>query len=429
MRTATIAIIGAGSRGTTYAGYALAHPELVKVIAVAEPRDAWRTRLMQAHGIAEAEATTDWRDLLDRPRCADAVVIATQDAMHVEPAVAAARKGYAILLEKPMAPNADDCRKIVSALDEHTLFAVCHVLRYTRHTQKIKELITAGVIGDVVNVQSLEPVGYWHQAHSFVRGNWRCEATSSPMLLAKCCHDLDWIQYIMGNRCTSIQSFGTLKHFRGDQKPSGATARCLDCPHESSCPYSAKRIYLSRGVAQGHLGWPVNVLVPEPNEASVLEALRSGPYGRCVYDCDNDVVDNQVVNMLFEGGTTATLTMTAFTEFSDRQTRIFGTRGQLVSDGKVIRHFDFLTDRWEEIQTESGDHSILGGHGGGDNALMEAFTNAVRHNDRNRILSGPEESLETHMMVFAAEQSRRESRVVKMEEMQTQPSHGADRVK
>lgn len=416
MKTARIVIIGAGSRGSIYAAYALVHPESVKIVAVAEPREAWRIRLLQAHGIPESAAVADWRELLDRPKFADAVVVATRDAMHVEPAVAAARKGYAILLEKPMAPHADGCRQIaVAAREAGTLLAVCHVLRYTYHTQMIKQLIAAGTIGEVVNVQSLEPVGYWHQAHSFVRGNWRREAESSPMLLAKCCHDLDWIRYIMGRKCLSIQSFGTLKHFRPDQKPEGAVARCLNCPLEGSCPYSAKKIYLSR-VAQGYCGWPVDVLTPEPNEATVLEALRSGPYGRCVYDCDNDVVDNQVVNMLFEGGATASLTMTAFTEGGHRQTRIFGTRGELVSDGSSIRHFDFLSDTRREIATTSGAHLT---HGGGDDAIMEAFINAVRHNDSGLVLSGAEESLETHMMVFAAEKSRRENRVVKMEEMES----------
>jgi predicted dehydrogenase len=247
------------------------------------------------------------------------------------------------------------------------------------------------------------------------------------MLLAKCCHDLDWIRYIMGSTCTSVQSFGTLKHFRADQKPAEATDRCLDCPLNSSCPYSANKIYLSR-VAAGDFEWPVDILTPDPNEASVLEALRNGPYGRCVYACDNDVVDNQVVNMLFENGSTASLTMTAFTEADYRQTQIFGTKGQLISNGRIIRHFDFQSDKWKEINTESAGHSILGGqgdglqskisgHGGGDYAIMKAFVDAVRHNDQNRLLSGSKVSLETHLMVFAAEISRRENRVVKIEEM------------
>ena len=414
MRPAEIIIIGGGSRGSTYASYAKAHPECAKVVGVAEPRDSWRGKLVKTHQIPPSNITREWREFLDKPRLADAVVIATQDNMHVEPAVEFARMGYHILLEKPMAPNAEDCREIVTAVqDADIIFGVCHVLRYTQHTQKLKELINSGVIGEVVNLQILEPVGYWHQAHSFVRGNWRRSDESSSMLLAKCCHDLDWIRYIMGRRCTAIHSFGSLKHFRKEEQPAGAASRCLECSVEAECPYSAKKIYLKR-VTRGQTGWPVDVLTPDADAAGVTEALRSGPYGRCVYACDNDVVDNQVVNMQFEGGSSASLTMTAFTEADHRQVRIFGTRGELISNGKTIRHFDFVSDSWNEIPTDSGDSSILGGHGGGDYGLMQAFVEALRSNDQSCILSGSAESLETHEMVFAAERSRLGGIVVKL---------------
>lgn len=417
MKAARLLIIGAGSRGTAYASHALARPNEARVVGVAEPRDAWRERMAEAHAVPPTNVTRDWHELASRRKLADAVVIATPDRLHVEPAIAFAWKGYHVLLEKPMAPDEEGCRRIVSAaLDAKVVFAVCHVLRYTPYSRRIKELVEGGAIGDVVSVQHLEPVGYWHQAHSYVRGNWSREELASSMLLAKCCHDLDWIRFIVGSRCVAIQSFGTLKHFRADSRPPGAAARCLECSVEPSCPYSAVKIYLGR-VASGQTGWPVDVLVSEVDEASVLEALRAGPYGRCVYDCDNDVVDHQIVNMLFDGGQTASLTMTGFTEADHRQTRIFGTRGQRVGDGRRIRRFDFLADTWDEIDTGAGDATILGGHGGGDIGLMEAFVDAVRHGDQHRVLSGPVETLETHMMAFAAERSRMEHRVVAMEEM------------
>ena len=419
MKKAELIIIGAGSRGSRYAAYALEHPDEATIVGVAEPREPWRERLAGAHTIPREHEAVDWKVLSAKPNFADAVVIATQDAMHAEPAVAFARKGYHILLEKPMAPNEYDCRRIADeALCHDIILAVCHVMRYTPYTRKVKELVDSGIIGEVVSIQQLEPVGYWHQAHSFVRGNWRREDQSSPMLLAKCCHDLDWIRFVVGSDCTALQSFGTLKHFRPEQKPEGASSRCLDCSHEPHCPYSAIKIYLGR-VADGQTAWPVDVLTPEVSAESVTEALRNGPYGRCVYECDNDVVDNQVVNMLFEAGQTASLTMTAFAAGRQRETRIFGTRGELAGDGTTIRHFDFLTDTWKQIDTHTGDHSILSGHGGGDLGLMKAFVHAVRNDDRSRILSGPRESLETHLMVFAAERSRRENRVVPMEEMFT----------
>ncbi|MCC7263297.1 MAG: gfo/Idh/MocA family oxidoreductase, partial [Candidatus Latescibacteria bacterium] len=198
------------------------------------------------------------------------------------------------------------------------------------------------------------------------------------------------------------------------EQPAGAAERCLDCACEAECPYSAKRVYLGR-VAQGRWGWPVDVLTPEKTEAAVLEALRTGPYGRCVYACDNDVVDNQVVNMNFEGGRTVSFTMTAFNEGSDRRTRIFGTRGEILGDGSTIECFDFLTNQRQVIDTKASDGTVAGGHGGGDFGLMQAFVAAVAKQDASFILSGPEETLDTHMMVFAAEEARAASTVVDVE--------------
>ena len=321
----TAVVVGAGGRGANYAVFAHEHPERLRIVGVAEPKEYNRAHLAESHAIPPENVFSDWQELAARPRLADAVIIATQDTMHAGPAVAFARQGYAMLLEKPMAPNPADCRRIVQAVKEnHNLFAVCHVMRYTAYTQKLKALVVSGLIGEVVSMQHLEPVGYWHQAHSFVRGNWRNSVESSPMLLAKSCHDLDWMRYIMGEPCQAVSSFGALKHFKKSEKPTqaGAATRCVNCAYEPQCPYSAKKIYLGR-LAQD-IGWPVDVLTPEPTFASVTAALENGPYGRCVYECDNDVVDNQVVAMQFAGGRTAVFTMTAFNQQADRKTRIFG---------------------------------------------------------------------------------------------------------
>jgi len=415
MKFAKIIEVGAGDRGSGYASYIEKNPHLAKVVAVAEPRKEWRAALVQKHKIKSENIVNDWQELFARPKFADAVIIATQDSLHTEPAVAFASKGYHILLEKPMATTQADCKKIADeAIKNNIIFAVCHVLRYTPYTKKIKEIISKGIIGDVVSIQRLEPVGYWHQAHPFVRGNWRREDLSTPMLMAKCCHDIDWIHYIMNSKCVSVQSFGTLNHFRKEKKPRGAADRCLDCAIESQCPYSAKKIYI-KPFENGHSGWPISILTHKVTKENIIKALREGPYGRCVYNCDNDVVDNQVVNMLFEDGQTATLTMTAFTAGRHRETKIFGTKGELVGDGVTIRHFDFLTDKWEEINTAASDHSIIGGHGGGDFVLIKTFIKAVINNDKSIIFSGAEETLESHLIVFAAEKSRKNNIVVNLQ--------------
>jgi predicted dehydrogenase len=413
-KTVSAVVVGAGGRGMGYSLFAKEFPERLRIVGVAEPKEYNRNWMVENHRLPKENVFSDWQELAAKPRLADAVIIATQDAMHAAPAIAFARQGYDMLLEKPMAPTERDCERIANAAQEaKVIFAVCHVLRYTAYTQTLKRLLDSGLIGEIVSIQHLEPVGYWHQAHSFVRGNWRNEKESSFMLLSKSCHDLDWISYIIGERCLAVSSFGALKHFKKAAKPAqaGKSLRCLECAYEPQCPYSARKIYLGR-LERGDTGWPVDVVTPEPSIESMMVALESGPYGRCVYECDNDVVDHQVVNMEFVGEKSAVFTMTAFNRAAHRKTRIFGTRGELYGNGETIEHFDFLTDQTQVISTETADASILGGHGGGDYGLMDRFVAAVANQDPSLILSGAAESLESHRMVFAAERARRDHQVV-----------------
>lgn len=413
MQPVNVIIIGAGSRGSSFAQFALNHPDMAKIVGVAELRPFYRQRVADQHGIPPANVAEDWRELAARPRFADAVIIATTDRDHAEPAIAFADLGYAMLLEKPMATTPADCRRIVEAVQRNKIiFAVFHDFRYFGYTQRLKKIIDSGVIGEVVAIQHLEPVGYWHYAHSYVRGNWRNEATSSFMLLAKSCHDIDWLRYILGQPCIQVSSFGSLTHFKKSQKPvaAGDALRCLDCAYEPECPYSAKRFYQGR-LRAGQHGWPLNVITPEFTEEAVLQALAEGPYGRCVYECDNDVVDHQVVNLLYANGATASFTMTGLSEFGDRRTTIFGTRGELRGDLSKLVIYDFRSGETTTIDTIPSD-APAGGHWDGDVNTLKAFMTAVGTGDTSYILSGAEETLETHLTVFAAEQSRREGRTV-----------------
>jgi predicted dehydrogenase len=402
----TLAVLGAGSRGEgAYGGWALRHPDRARVVAVAEPRQARRERFARAHNAATA--VSDWRELLGGERLADAVVIATPDLEHAAAAIAFAEAGYHILLEKPMAPTEEDCGRIVAAAERAgVVFAVGHVLRYTPYTKALREALTA--IGEIVSVQHLEPLGFWHHAHSFVRGNWRREDRAGSMLMTKSCHDLDWLSYVVGQPIGRVASFGSLKHFTAQNRPEGAGDRCLDCAVEHGCGYSAKRLYFGR-LRDGRHGWPLDVVVDDFTEEALTTALREGPYGRCVYACDNDVVDHQVVALEFAGGASGTFTMTGFNEGGHRRTTIFGTRGSIHGDGEQISVFDFLTGSTRVIRVESQD-----GHGGGDAGLMDAFIRAVATGDHTGILSGPRESLRTHLAVFAAERARLTASVVRL---------------
>ena len=404
-------LVGAGSRGSGYARYA-ASTGRAEIVGFAEPDPRRAAEAAREHPAAAVHA--DWRDLAARAPDADAVIIATQDADHAAPALAFAGSGHHILLEKPMATSEADAALIVETVARTgVMLAVCHVLRYTPYTAGVKEVVDSGVLGEIVSVQHLEQVGWWHQAHSFVRGNWRREAAGVPMLLAKSGHDLDWLSYVIGRPVRKVSSFGGLKHFRPENRPAGATDNCLDCPVEPDCPYSAPRLYLrtleqslADGGQQGRARWPLSAVTDARTAEGVLAALREGPYGRCVYACDNDVVDHQVVNLEYEGGATASFTMTAFTDMGHRRTRIFGSHGQLDGDGVSITVTDFRTGR-TDTRTLGDDHpDAAGGHDGGDERLVDAFLDAVSSGDPAHIRSDPATSLEAHRVAWAAERSR-----------------------
>jgi predicted dehydrogenase len=289
----------------------------------------------------------------------------------------------------------------------------CRRARQSAYTSALKGLIDAGRIGALVSVQHLEPIGWWHFAHSYVRGNWRREDESSPMLLAKCCRDIDWLAYIIGRPARRVSSFGGLTYFRPENRPEGAADRCLDCAVEPSCPYSASRTYLGFVGDPARVHWPLSALTFDPSPEGIREALRHGPYGRCVYTCDNDVADQQVVTIEYDGGVTASLTATAFTPMGFRKTRIFGSHGSIEGDGVRLRVEDFASGSHEVIEVDEGEEvSLAGDHGGADQALADAFVAALATGDPSLLLSDARTSLAGHRLVWAAEQARRTGTVV-----------------
>jgi predicted dehydrogenase len=407
----TIAVVGAGLRGREYARLAEASGR-GRVVAVAEPDPARRSAFQRAYGMEGSSVFEGWAEFAAAGRLADVAIIATQDRQHADPAVRLAGLGYHLLLEKPMAPTEADARRITDAVEAAGVIgAVCHVLRYTGYTRALKRVVDSGRLGELINVQHLEPVGWWHQAHSFVRGNWRNSVESGPMLLTKSCHDLDWLSYLIGAAPASVASFGGLAHFHPGKRPDGAADRCLDCSVESSCPYSAKRLYLNCLEDDDLAEWPLPAVTPFRDRDSVLAALRDGPYGRCVYNCDNDVVDNQVVAMQYASGLTATFTMTAFTPMQRRQTRLFGSHGSVDGDGRILRVTDFRTGETETIDT--GDPGEAG-HDGGDGGLVDALLAAVAEGNPALLSSTMAASLASHRVVWAAERARLTGTVVNL---------------
>ncbi len=406
----TFLLVGAGSRGLLSYGKCLEDIPDADVVAVAEPREWYRKEAVRRHQIPEENVFTSWKELEDVPKLADAVIIATQDSDHITPAIMLMKKGYHVLLEKPMATTLEDCLQIYKqSVESDVILSVCHVLRYTPYFRKIKSLLNEGVIGQVISVDHQERVAYWHHAHSYVRGNWRKESESSPMILAKSCHDMDILLYLLGNECESLSSYGALHHFRAENKPKDAASRCLDCTlADEGCPYSAKKIYLSRA-EQGEFEWPVDILTTDHSVDGVIRALKEGPYGRCVYECDNDVVDNQVVALKFKGGIEATFTMTAFTADCARQTEIFGSLGTLKGNTEKLEVCSFLTGETTQIDFAEHSNDVSGGHLGGDRGIVVDFLETLRTKKPEQVRESALDALRSHVMAFAAEQSRKEN--------------------
>ena len=408
MRCVTAIVLGAGSRGSAYAEFAKEYPEQLRIVAVAEPREDRRNILAERMGIPETGRFPDWREILSKPRMADCAIICTLDADHTAPAIRAMEQGYHVLLEKPMSNTEDECRAIVAAAERtgRTL-AVCHVLRYTPFYMTLKKLVDGGEVGEVTTVNQIENVGYWHHAHSFVRGNWRNTRQTSPMILQKSCHDMDIILWLVGKDCKRVQSFGSLRHFIPENAPEGAPQRCLDgCPHGATCPYYAPKLYMD----MSRTGWPVDVITTDLTAEGITRALKEGPYGRCVYHCDNNVVDRQVVTMEMEDGSLCSLTMTAFSQKNHRELKIHGTKGLIEAnmDGNEIWLQTFGGD-YKKIDVDSSDTS---GHGGGDYGLLRDFLKVLQSGGES--LTSARKSLQSHLICFAAERSRLEGRVIEL---------------
>ena len=413
----TFILIGAGQRGSdVYSDYIARFPEKAKLVAVAEPNKIRRELVGKRHGLREDQMTDDWKKLLSQEKMADAAIISTNDFLHYEPVKCALEKGYHLIVEKPMSNKEAE----ISAMEELALnypdqiFAVAHVLRYTPFFRTIKELLDSHAIGDLISIQHNENIGYYHMAHSFVRGNWRNSDETSPLILAKSCHDMDILLYMAGSHCKKLASFGSLKHFRKEEAPEGAAKRCLDCPHQKTCAYSAVRFYL-KDIAN----WPASTITDDHTEAGVLKALRDTDYGRCVYYSDNNVVDHQVTILEFENGVEATFHLSAFTHNISRTVKLMGSLGEIRGDMDLNRlevyHFD--TEETEILDTTPKivDHV---GHGGGDDGFIEEFIDDVVCSLEGRPNAGNKTSAllsaESHKMAFAAERARLENRVIEL---------------
>ncbi len=403
----TAITLGAGNRGNVYGDYAVKFPDQLDIVGVAEPIAIRNERYAKKHDIKDGNRFNTWEDVFKKPKFADAVIISTPDRLHYGPCMKALQMGYDVLLEKPISPSEKECRDILNlAKKTGRIVAVCHVLRYAPYFVKMRELIHSGAIGEVVSVQHMEPISHVHMSHSYVRGNWHNSKETTPIILAKSCHDLDIIKWMIGKRCKRVQAFGDLKWFKKQNAPKESTERCTDgCPVESTCPYSALRIYYRNRSWLHHFDLPED---KDQQGEAIMKYLKTTNFGKCVYRMDNDQPDHYITNMQFEDNVTASFNMEAFTSYEGRRTRVMGSMGDIVGDMTSFTLTDFRTGE----KTEWKETTDM--HGGGDWRLVANWIQALSKRDASLLTSTIDQSIESHIMGFMAEESRKTRKVMEV---------------
>jgi len=397
----TFAIIGLGGRGSVYLN---ALEEGFKgdyaLVAIAEPDKSKQEYIKNKYGLPDNRIFDTDEELLSQERLADVAIVSTQDKLHKDEVLKLLEKGYDIILEKPISTNLDEVMEIYKYSQQYPKQAVvvCHVLRYTKFFNAIKKIIESKQLGNVVTISHNENIGYYHYAHSYVRGPWNNSDTSAPLSATKSCHDFDILLYLLGNKkAQRVASFGELSYFCNKNfDPEKMADYCVDCKVEKTCPYSALKIYGGKKIK--------SVVFDLSSVDKVRENMGSSRYGRCVFNCDNNVVDHQSTIIEFDDGVTATFTLSAFTAKVNRTLKVTCERGEIRAAEKpyVVEFTDFLTGETKNINLDITE----GGHGGGDKGFITEFMRGYQNDEE--LASTLSQSVESHVMAFLAEKSRKE---------------------
>ncbi len=419
----TAIIVGAGHRAVIYSKLALTDPDKLKIVGVADPDKIRQKKAMEMFGFPEENCFNSAQELAKAPKFADAIINGTMDEQHIETSIPLLERGYDMLLEKPFATNEKEMRELVECVKKHgNKVMICHVLRYTPFYLSIKERVHSGEIGDIINIQTSEHVSYHHLSTSYVRGKWansdKCHTT---MLLAKCCHDIDIMMWMMSEtKPVSISSFGSKFQFKPENAPKNAGTRCLvDCPLKDECRYSAKRLYLDQPERWAFYIWDKLEGIENPTDEDRINLLKGdSDYGKCIYKCDNNVVDHQSVLVNFASGATGTHNMVGGSSKPLRRIHIIGTLGEIYGDFEESKFYVSKihpTKDDEKIVEEvdlkvTGDMvGAYGGHGGGDEKLAADFVEYLRGGEPSLACTSIFDSVAGHLCVYLADKSREEN--------------------
>ncbi len=422
MKKISVILVGAGNRGSGYAKRMMSLAGKYEIRGIADPLESRRNDLRTLFGVPDHMCFSSWTEMLSRPKFADCAIISTMDNMHYQPALMAIELGYDLLLEKPVAQTAQQCADIALAANRKGVkVLVCHVLRYAPFFKKIKEIVLSGKIGEIVSIDHTEGIGDQHYVHSYVRGNWHDETETSPILLAKCCHDIDIIQWLINKPCKRVQSFGSLSYYTDKNAPQGAPIRCADgtCPQRDTCPFNCEKVYLSEKAIQVRRNACAKGFAKDriPTDDEVRQALKKSDYGLCVFHANNNMPDHQTVNFEFEGGVTACLTMNAFNR-GGRYIRIFGTKGELYAhmSDTTISVYSSIDQTISSETVEKTVESISDGHGGGDQGMISDLYDYLNDGYEGFSIADINTSVKNHLIGFAAEQSRHQNTVVSIDD-------------
>lgn len=410
----TAIILGAGHRAMTYADYSLTHPDDLKIVGVAEPDEYRRKMVRERFGFPENQCFASVEELVKVPKFADVVINGTMDEIHVETSIPVLEKGYDMLLEKPFAVNEEELNQLVEVVKRNkNKVMICHVLRYNPVYLNIKKSIAGGEIGQIINIQTVEDVSYHHLSTSYVRGKWaNSEKCHTSMLLAKCCHDLDLMMWMMGDdKPVSVSSVGSKFHFKPENTPENAGTRCLvDCPRVDYCDFSAKRLYLDHPDSWEVYVWRDLEDIENPTDEQRRKLLAESEYGRCMFKCDNDVVDHQSVLINFESGATGTHNLTGGAAESLRTIRIIGTKGEIYGEleNKFVKIKTINPEPGKYFDERYVDltHTPDDGHGGADTALTADFIKFIRDDNPSISCTSIYNSIAGHKVIFLADKSR-----------------------
>lgn len=415
----TAVIVGAGHRAMIYANLSLTNPELLKIVGVADPNPVRRRKCMELYGFPKENCFESADELAKQGRIADTIINGTMDQQHVETAIPLLKLGYDMLLEKPFAVNESEMRRLVECVRENSnKVMICHVLRYTPFYYSIKERVVNGEIGDILNIQTVENVSYHHLSTSYIRGKWaNSKKCHTSMLLAKCCHDIDIMMWMMSEtKPIAISSFGSKFQFKPENAPEGAGERCLvDCPLVDSCRYSAKRLYIDQPERWAFYIWDKLEHIENPTDEDRINLLKGdSPYGKCIYKCDNDVVDHQSVLVNFANGATGTHNLVGGTASSLRTIHITGTKGEIYGNFEESKFYvskihptktDEKTVEEVNLNVQGDMVGAYGGHGGGDERLSADFVSFVRGEKPSLACTSIFDSVAGHLCVYLADKS------------------------